>query len=418
MAAVTRGDCEALDRADPIAPLRARFALPEDVIYLDGNSLGARPAAAANRAAQVIAEEWGDGLVRSWNTAGWFDLPRRLGDKLAPLIGAGEGEVVVTDTTSLNLFKVLAAGLRVQRARDAARRVIVSESSNFPTDLYIAEGLADLLQQGHALRLVDSPDRIAEAIDGNTAVLMLTEVNYRTGTLLDMAALTATAHARGALAIWDLAHSAGALPVDVRAAGVDYAVGCTYKYLNGGPGAPAFLWVAPALRDAFLQPLAGWWGHAAPFAMESSYRPGDGIGRFLCGTQPVASLAMVECGLDIFAETDMTAVRRKSLALTDLFIELVEARCGRHPLTLVTPREHARRGSQVSIEHPLGYAVMRALIERGVIGDYREPRILRFGVAPLYVRFVDVWDAVETLRDVLDTEAWRDPRFHVRAAVT
>lgn len=418
MAAITRADCAALDRADPIGALRNRFELPEGVVYLDGNSLGPRPASAAARVAEVVAEEWGQGLIRSWNAAGWFALPRRLGDKLAPLIGAGPGEVVVTDTTSLNLFKVLAAALRVQRARDPARTVIVSERSNFPTDLYIAEGLADLLQQGHSLRLVDSPDEILGAILADTAVLMLTEVNYRTGELLDMAALTRTAHERGALTIWDLAHSAGALPVDVRGAGIDYAVGCTYKYLNGGPGAPAFLWVAPALREAFLQPLAGWWGHAAPFAMESSYRAGAGIGRFLCGTQPIASLALVECGLDIFAETDVAAVRLKSLALTDLFIELALERCERHPLTLVTPREPARRGSQVSIEHPEGYAVMRALIERGVIGDYREPRILRFGMAPLYVRFVDVWDAVEALRDVLDTRAWQDARFATRAPVT
>jgi len=407
-----------MDRDDPLGPLRERFALPDGVIYLDGNSLGARPKAAAARGAQVVEAEWGIRLIRSWNDAGWFALPRRLGDKLAPLIGAGEGEVVVTDTTSLNLFKVLAAGLRVQRARAPSRTVIVSEATNFPTDLYIAEGLADVLQQGHTLRLVTSPEQIDAAIGPDTAVLMLTEVNYRTGARLDMAGLTAMAHARGALTVWDLAHSAGALPVDVRQAGVDYAVGCTYKYLNGGPGAPAFLWVAPALREAFLQPLSGWWGHAAPFAMESSYRPDGGVGRFLCGTQPIASLAMVECGLDIFAETDMAAVRPKSLALTDLFIDLVFARCSRHPLTLVTPREHGRRGSQLSYEHPDGYAVMRALIERGVIGDYREPRILRFGIAPLYIRFVDVWDAVEALRDVLDGGSWRDARFQARASVT
>ena len=418
MAAITRADCAALDHADTVGALRDRFELPEGVVYLDGNSLGPRPASAAARVAEVVAEEWGDGLIRSWNAAGWFALPRRLGDKLAPLIGAGPGEVVITDTTSLNLFKVLAAALRVQRTRDPARTVIVSERSNFPTDLYIAEGLADLLQQGHSLRLVDSPEQIVGAIGVDTAALMLTQVNYRTGELLNMAALTHAAHKRGALAIWDLAHSAGALPVDVRGAGIDYAVGCTYKYLNGGPGAPAFLWAAPALQEAFLQPLAGWWGHETPFAMESSYRPAAGIGRFLCGTQPIASLALVECGLDIFAETDMAAVRRKSLALTGLFIELALARCARHPLTLVTPRDSARRGSQVSIEHPEGYAVMRALIERGVIGDYREPRILRFGMAPLYIRFVDVWDAVEALRDVLDTGAWQDPRFSTRAPVT
>lgn len=414
----TREHYLSLDEQDPLRALGAHFALPDGVIYLDGNSLGARPRAAAARAAAVVAEEWGTGLIRSWNTAGWFELPRRLGNRLAPLIGAGEDEVVVTDTTSINLFKVLAAALRVQAARDPARKVIVSEASNFPTDLYIAQGLADLLQQGYSVRLVDSPTEIDAAVRDDTAVLMLTHVNYKTGEMLDMASYSELAHARGALAVWDLAHSAGAVPVALNAAGADYAVGCTYKYLNGGPGSPAFLWVAPALRDAFWQPLSGWWGHAAPFAMEPQYRPQNGIARFLCGTQPITSLAMVECGLDVFAHTDMQALRAKSLQLTDAFIALVEARCARHPLGLVTPREHARRGSQVSFTHPQGYAVMQALIERGVIGDYREPGIIRFGFTPLYTSFAEVWDAVEILRDVLDSGSYEAARFQTRGAVT
>jgi len=418
MTALTREQCELLDQKDVLRPLRAQFALPEGVIYLDGNSLGARPRAAAERAAEVVSEEWGTGLIRSWNTAGWFDLPQRLGNKLAPLVGAGENEVVVTDTTSINLFKVLAAALRVQASRDPSRKVIVSEASNFPTDLYIAQGLTDLLQQGYSLRLVNSPAEIDEAVGADTAVLMLTHVNYQTGEMLDMTGLTELAHARGALTVWDLCHSAGAVPVALHAAKADYAIGCTYKYLNGGPGSPAFVWVAPALRDAFWQPLSGWWGHAAPFAMDPQYRPTDGVRRFLCGTQPITSMAMIECGLDIFAQTDMQALRAKSLQLTDLFIALVEARCGHHPLTLVTPREHARRGSQVSLEHPEGYAVVQALIERGVIGDYREPRIARFGFTPLYTSFTEVWDAVEILRDVLDSGSYRDARFHMRGAVT
>ena len=418
MTAFTREHCVALDRDDPLAALRAQFALPEGVIYLDGNSLGARPRAAAARAAEVVSAEWGDGLIRSWNSAGWFDLPRRLGNKLAPLIGAGPDEVVVTDTTSINLFKVLAAALRVQQQRAPARKVIVSEASNFPTDLYIAQGLADLLQRGYSLRLVDHPHELDAAIDGDCAVLMLTHVNYKTGEMLDMPGLTERAHARGALTVWDLAHSAGAVPVDLTAARADYAIGCTYKYLNGGPGSPAFVWAAPALRDAFWQPLSGWWGHAQPFAMAPQYRPTEGIGRFLCGTQPVTSLAMVECGLDIFAQTSMAALREKSLRLTDLFIRLVEHRCADHPLRLITPREHARRGSQVSFAHPDGYAVVAALIERGVIGDYREPGIARFGFTPLYTSHADVWDAVETLRDVLDTGVYREARFAVRTQVT
>ncbi|MGY8523831.1 kynureninase [Paracidovorax citrulli] len=414
----TRDQCLALDRQDSLGPLREAFALPDGVIYLDGNSLGARPRAAAARAAQVVEQEWGEGLIRSWNTAGWFELPLRLGNLLAPLIGAGQDEVVVTDTTSANLFKVLAAALRVQAERDPARKVIVSERSNFPTDLYIAQGLADLLQQGYSLRLVDSPAGIDAAVREDVAVLMLTHVNYRTGEMLDMTALTELAHARGALTVWDLAHSAGAVPVSLGASGADYAVGCTYKYLNGGPGSPAFLWVAPSLRDAFWQPLSGWWGHAKPFAMEPHYQPRSGVGRFLCGTQPITALAMVECGLEIFARTNMQALRAKSLRLTDLFIALVESRCAAHPLKLVTPRAHECRGSQVSFAHPEGYAVVQALIARGVIGDYREPNIMRFGFTPLYTSFADVWDAVQALVEVLDSEQWRQPAFQARAAVT
>jgi kynureninase len=296
--------------------------------------------------------------------------------------------------------------------------VIVSEASNFPTDLYIAEGLAELLQQGYCLRLVNSPDELPQAIDADVAVVMLTHVNYKTGYMYDMQALTALSHECGALSIWDLAHSAGAVPIDLRAAGADYAIGCTYKYLNGGPGSQAFVWVNPALVDQVRQPLSGWFGHTRQFAMESNYAPSAGIARYLCGTQPITSLAMVECGLQIFEQTDMACLRRKSLALTDLFIALVEARCAAHGLVLITPREHARRGSHVSFEHPEGYAVIQALIARGVIGDYREPRIMRFGFTPLYTRFSEVWDAVEILGEILDESTWDQPQFKVRHSVT
>ncbi|WP_275629898.1 kynureninase [Pseudomonas sp. 273] len=414
----TREDCLALDARDPLAALRDDFALPEGVIYLDGNSLGARPRAALERARQVLAQEWGEGLIGSWNGAGWRALPERLGNQLARLIGAGEDEVVVTDTTSINLFKVLVAALRVQAGRDPARKVIVTERSNFPTDIYMVEGLADMLRQGYQLRLVDRPEDVPAAVGADTAVLLLTQVNYKTGHLHDMAALTALAHECGALTIWDLCHSVGAVPVDLTAAGADYAIGCTYKYLNGGPGSPAFVWVSPALREQVWQPLSGWWGHARQFGMEPAYAPAPGIGRYLCGTQPITSMALVECGLDSFAKTDMQALRAKSLALTDLFIERVQARCAAHPLTLVTPLEHARRGSHVSFEHPEGYAVVQALIDRGVIGDYREPRIMRFGFTPLYTRYSDVWDAAEILGDVLDSGAWRAERFMTRKQVT
>jgi kynureninase len=415
---ITRSHCQALDDQDRLAPLRHQFALPQGVIYLDGNSLGARPVAALARAQQVIAEEWGNGLIRSWNSAGWADLSQRLGNRLAPLIGAGEGEVVITDTTSINLFKVLSAALSVQRQRAPQRKVIVSEASNFPTDLYIAEGLAELLQQGYSLRLVNSPDELPQAIDPDVAVVMLTHVNYKTGDMYDMHALTALSHECGALSLWDLAHSAGAVPIDLHQAGADYAIGCTYKYLNGGPGSQAFVWVNPALVDVVRQPLSGWFGHTRQFAMETRYAPSAGIARYLCGTQPITSLAMVECGLEIFEQTDMASLRGKSLALTDLFIALVEARCAAHGLVLITPREHARRGSHVSFEHPEGYAVIQALIARGVIGDYREPRIMRFGFTPLYTCFTEVWDAVEILGEILDNRTWDQAQFKVRNSVT
>ncbi|GAB1845877.1 kynureninase [Achromobacter xylosoxidans] len=414
----TRESCVAADRQDPLAPLKARFDLPPGVLYMDGNSLGVMPRAAAARAAEVITQEWGTGLIRSWNTAGWFELPSRLGDKLAGLLGAKEGELVITDTTSLNIFKALAASLRIQQKRQPERRVILSERDNFPTDLYMIQGMIDLLQQGYEMRLIDDELPLERALDEDVAVVLLSHVNYRSGQMHDMAAVTRQAHERGALVIWDLAHAAGAVPVDLNGADADYAVGCTYKYLNGGPGSPAFIWVAPRHIPDFWQPLSGWWGHQRPFDMTVAYEPAGGIRRYLCGTQPIVSLAMVECGLDVAREADMAEVRRKSLALGDLFIALVEERCAGHPLTLVTPRDHAQRGSHVSLRHPNGYEVMQALIARGLIGDYREPEVLRFGLTPLYFGYADVWDAVEILKDVLDSKAWDKPEFKQRSAVT
>lgn len=414
----TREACVAADRRDPLAPLKARFDLPPGVLYMDGNSLGVMPRAAAARAAEVITQEWGTGLIRSWNTAGWFELPSRLGDKLAGLLGAKEGELVITDTTSLNIFKALAASLRIQQKRQPERRVILSERDNFPTDLYMIQGMIDLLQQGYEMRLIDDELPLERALDEDVAVVLLSHVNYRSGQMHDMAAVTRQAHERGALVIWDLAHAAGAVPVDLNGADADYAVGCTYKYLNGGPGSPAFIWVAPRHIPDFWQPLSGWWGHQRPFDMTVAYEPAGGIRRYLCGTQPIVSLAMVECGLDVAREADMAEVRKKSLALADLFIALVEERCAGHPLTLVTPRNHAERGSHVSLRHPNGYEVMQALIARGLIGDYREPEVLRFGLTPLYFGYADVWDAVEILKDVLDSKAWDKPEFKQRSAVT
>jgi kynureninase len=429
MPEITRAACLALDAADRLAPLRAQFELPPGTIYLDGNSLGVLPKLAAERVREVVTREWGRGLIGSWNSAGWIDQPQRVGDKIARLVGAGPGEVVAADSTSLNLYKVLAVALQLVRDDAPQRRVIVSERDNFPTDLYIAESLAQ--QHGFELRLV-AADEIAAQFDAQIAdklaVLMLTHVNYRTGRMHAMAETTAAAHAAGALVVWDLAHSAGAVPVDLTASNADFAIGCGYKYLNGGPGAPAFLWVHPrhaARMDAEQrwQPLAGWMGHAAPFEFTPGYRPAGGVARFVCGTPSPIALAVLECGIDTVLAAEalggMTALRTKSLALTDLFIALVEQRCAAHGFALQTPREHALRGSQVSLRRDDGsFAIVQALIARGVVGDFRAPGILRFGFTPLYLRFVDVWEAVEQLVQVLDAGEWREPRFHQRAAVT
>jgi kynureninase len=421
----TRQDCLALDAQDPLAPLREQFDLPEGVTYLDGNSLGVLPRTTAARVAEVVTREWGQDLIRSWNTAGWIDMPQRIGNKIAKLIGAGENEVVVADSTSVNLFKVLTAALNLQRTDAPKRKVIVSERHNFPTDLYIAESLAR--ERGLILRLVE-PDEIPDQLNDDLAVLMLTHVNYRTGRMHDMAALTRQAQEAGALVIWDLAHSAGAVPVDLNAAKADFAVGCGYKYLNGGPGAPAFAWAhrshTEVMDDEQLwQPLSGWLGHAAPFEFTPNYRPAAGVNRFICGTPPVISMAALECGVDTMLAAQplggMAALRRKSIALTDTFIALVEARCTGHGLTLQTPRDASIRGSQVSFSREEGgYAIMQALIARGVIGDFRAPDILRFGFTPLYVRFIDAWNAVEQLVQVLESGEWREARFNQRAAVT
>ena len=419
---MTRQDALALDATDPLAPLRAQFHIPEGLIYLDGNSLGVLPRSTAARVQQVVEQEWGQGLIRSWNSAGWMALPARVGDKIAQLVGAGPGELVVADSTSVNLFKVLAAALLIVKEDAPARRVILSERSNFPTDLYIAESLAR--EHGFELVLVE-PDEIEARLTQQTAVLMLTHVNYRTGRMHDMAAVTRQAHAAGALTIWDLAHSAGAVPVDLNGAGADFAVGCGYKYLNGGPGAPAFVWAHPRHVGRFWQPLAGWIGHAAPFEFTPGYRPAAGIARYQCGTPAVLSLAALECGVDTVLAAEpysqgqggMAALRAKSLALTRLFAERVQATCP--ALALVSPTRDAERGSQVCFSHPkLGYPVVQALIARGVIGDFRAPDVLRFGFTPLYLRFADAWDAAEHLREVLAHEEWRRPEFNQRQAVT
>jgi kynureninase len=413
MTGLTRARCLALDAADPLAALREAFALPEGVLYLDGNSLGALPRATPERLAGLVEREWGHDLITSWNKHGWIDLPQRVGDKIARLIGAGPSEVVVADSTSINLFKVLAAALSL----NPGRGVILSERENFPTDLYMAQGLIGLLGGRHRLRLVEG-DEVAGAVDEVTAVVMLTHVNYRSGAMHDLAAVTEAAQAKGALMLWDLAHSTGAVPVDLTAAGADFAVGCGYKYLNGGPGAPAFVWVAPRHQERFQQPLSGWLGHAEPFSFAPDYRPAPGIGRYVCGTPPVLSLAALEAGVDLLLGVEPAALREKSLLLTGTFIAAVEQEAAGLGLSLLTPREGERRGSQVSLRHAAAWPVMQALIARGVIGDFRAPDILRFGFAPLYTRFADAWDAAAALADILRTGAWDRPEFHRRAVVT
>ena len=409
---ISRADASALDAADPLASFRDRFVLPEGLVYLDGNSLGALPKGAAERMAEVVSREWGAGLIRSWNDAGWIDLPRRVGDKIARLVGGEPGEVVCTDSTSVNLWKVLAAALSLR----PERRTVLSEEGNFPTDLYVAEGLVRLLGKGHCVRLVPKGELLT-ALDDDVAALLLTHVDYRTGERHDMERLTRAAREAGAIAIWDLAHSAGAMPVDLRSAGADLAVGCGYKSLCGGPGAPAFLWVPKRLQDAFVQPLSGWLGHAEPFAFERAYRPAEGVARFLCGTPPILSMSSLDAALDVILEADLAIVRAKSEALTSFFIEAVEQECG-DAVRLVSPRDASLRGSQVSFAHPDAYAVMRALIERSVVGDFRAPDVLRFGFAPLYVGFVDAWDAARALADVLSSHAHERPGLRRRAAVT
>ena len=393
------------------AATRAMFDLPEGIIYLDGNSLGPLPKSAAARVAKTVTAEWGGLLITGWNKAGWMDQPSRIGDRIAKLIGAEPGTVVMGDTLSIKVYQALASALEM----NPTRRVILSDTGNFPSDLYMAEGLCRTLGQGYSLRVV-SPDALAGAIDETVAVTLITEADYRTGEKHDMAALTARAHAAGALTVWDLAHSAGAFPVYLANAKVDFAVGCTYKYLNSGPGGPAFIYVAPRHADQVHPALSGWLGHEAPFAFDQSYRPGAGIERMRVGTPSVLQMAALEAALDIWDHADIDDVRTQSLALTDRFIAGVEDACP--TLTLATPRDHAKRASQVSFRHPDGYAIMQALIARGVIGDFRSPDILRFGFTPLYTTMHDVDRAVDTLSDVMTNALWDDPKYKIRAKVT
>lgn len=411
---VTRADCVALDSTDPLAAKRGEFALPEGVIYLDGNSLGALPRRVVARMRRAVEQEWGEGLIRSWNDAGWYPAPQRTGGAIARLIGARPDEVVVCDSTSVNLYKLLRGALNMRPGRGT----VVTESGNFPTDHYISQAVAE--ETGVTL-VAAAPDAVLQAIaraGDDLALVHLTQVNYRTGFLYDMAAITRAAHDAGALVIWDLCHSTGTIPVDLNGCEVDFAVGCGYKYLNGGPGAPSFVFVATRHQDGFRQPIAGWHGHAQPFAFDEDYAPAPGISRMLTGTAPQLGLIALEEALHVFDDVDMQALRAKGQALGDLFIRLVEQELAGHGFGLASPREAGHRGSQVALTHAQGYAIMQALIAGGVIGDFRAPDILRFGFAGLYLRHVDIWDAVAQLRTVMEGGLWDRPEFHAKKAVT
>lgn len=401
-----------LDDADPLKSVRDRFRLPEGLIYLDGNSLGALPITSAQGVLQAIEQQWGNDLIGGWTKHDWIGAPRRIGGMIAPLIGAQPHEVVVADSTSVNLFKLIVSALQARPGKST----VLSEPGNFPTDLYIAGG-ATSLSQGHRLRTVPA-DKVIESIDDDVAVILLTHVHYKTGRKLDMAAITAAAHAKGALIIWDLCHSAGAIEVDLHACDADLAVGCGYKYLNGGPGAPAFLFVAERLHTTLQSPLTGWMGHQLPFDFSDDYIPAHGVDRFLCGTPPILGLAALEQGVATFNQVDMKSLTAKSEALSSLLLELVEARCGKHGFELITPRDPSTRGSHISFNHEHAFPICQALIANGIVGDFRAPNTLRLGLTPLYSRFEDVWRAVVTLEDIMNERKWDKEEYRRRGRVT
>lgn len=405
---LTLADAQALDAADPLLNLRERFALPEGVIYLDGNSLGPLPVGVAGRVAATVTEEWGGDLIRGWNARDWIGAPQRVGAAIAPLIGAKAHEVIVADSTTVNLFKLVTAAAAL-----SDRPTILTEAGNFRTDLYVAEGAAQLAGKRFAAR---SRAEIEGAIGADTNLLLLTHVHYRTGERFDMAGLTARARAAGALTLWDLSHSTGAVALDLNGDGVELAVGCGYKYLNGGPGAPAFLYVAEALQERLMPALRGWMGHAAPFAFDDDYRPAPGLDRFLVGTPPILGIAALEAALEAYRGVEMAQVWAKSIALFDLFQALMAERCP--DFSCITPLDPARRGSHISFAHPHAFEICQALIAAGVIGDFRAPDVLRLGLTPLYLGYADIWRAVDILANIMAGETWRDPAYAVRGKVT
>ena len=409
----SREAARALDEADPLAGYRSRYVLPEGMIYLDGNSLGPMAKSVPDAMRQAVEVEWGEGLISSWNDAGWWNLPVTLGEKVAPLVGAASGQIVVSDSTSVNLYKAVQAGLAMRPDRS----VLITEAGGFPTDLYITEGVMQSERRVER-RLLEDVASLDDLLDDAVAVVLLSHVDYRSGELLDMAGITRKVQEAGGVMIWDLCHSAGIIPVEFDACNVDLAVGCTYKYLNGGPGSQSWIYAPKRLHGQIRQPLSGWWGHARPFEFEQEYSPEPGIKAFLCGSQAILGMRALSASLDVFADVDVTQVRAKSMALTGLFIELVDQQCAGHGFGLFSPRDAERRGSQVALTHPGGYAIMQALIARGMVGDFRMPDILRFGFAPLYIGYEDVWNAVAILREIMETGEWQKPEYAVKSAVT
>ena len=409
----TRADALKLDAADTLRHKRAEFSIPEGMIYLDGNSLGVLPKAAVARVKHAVDVEWGVDLITSWNKHGWFQKPKEIGNKIARLIGAPKDSVIVADSISVNMFKVLSAAL----AKNPSRKIILSDSGNFPSDLYVAQGLTQFTSDGRTLKVVE-PEAVMDAITEDVSVLMLTETDYRSARRHDMKAVTDKAHAKGSLVIWDLAHSAGAVPGRLEEVNADFAVGCTYKYLNGGPGSPAFIYVHPRLQNEVMPALVGWWGHAAPFAFAQNFEAAAGITRMQCGTQPILSMQALDAAMDVWADVEMVDVYAKAQKMCALFTELAEARCGAHGVALYGTRDWGHRGSHVCLRHDQAYAIMQAMIHAKVIGDFRSPDMMRFGFAPLYNSYADVWDAVEKLAQVLDQKLWDTPEFRDRKAVT
>ena len=411
---ITESDCLALDRADPLSHCRERFSLPDDLIYFDGNSLGPMPRQVMGRVESTVKEEWGRGLIGSWNDAHWFDLPQILGDRLGKMLGANVGQVVVCDSTSINLFKCIQGALNI----NSRRSIVLAQSDNFPTDLYILEGIKKHCNRSIDIKLMPAGSEVMDYLTDDIAVVLLSHINYRTGSLLNLEEITAACASKGIMVVWDLCHSAGVVPIELDRAGVDFAVGCGYKFLNGGPGAPSFLYVASRHIGQAQQPLSGWWGHIQPFAFDSEYSPDPGIKRYLCGTQPIISMQAMSSGLETFNGVDIAVAREKSMALTQLFIDLLQQECEGMGIETACAEDAEARGSQVSFSFEYAYELMQALIEQGVVGDFRAPNIMRFGLAPLFNQYIEVWSAVQKIKQCTLDQVWLDGKYAHRKAVT